>query len=97
MLKLAPPAFADTLRDLFEASGWDAIDRLIVEPEFGPPVNWAAMTRLGRLDEAVATLRAGYEQRSPQVIQSIKANPMLDPLRDRPDFQELLEDMGLDD
>ena len=97
-LNLVPSPVADTLKHAFEASGWDGIDRLIVDREVGPPWFQAlAMTRLGRLDEAVTALRAAYELRSPRMIITVKTEPMLDPLRDRLDFQELLEDMGLAD
>ena len=98
MLYLVLPKTADTLKNTLEASGWAGIDRWIADGGVRNPVGQArARTRLGRLDEAVATLRGEYERKSPRLIGTIKAEPMFDPLRDRPDFKQLLEDMGLAD
>ena len=88
----------DTLRNVFEASGWDGIARQVLEVAPEPErFRAVALTHLGRHEEAVATLRAGYEARSSIVVASIKSDPRFDPLRGRPDFRALLEDMDLVD
>lgn len=53
------------------------------------------LAQLGDLDEAMASLNAGWEARDSGLIAAF-SEPMLDPLRKREDFSRLLSDIGFD-
>lgn len=91
------PEAERAVREAYQTSGWEGVDRMILDYEFSPLSRAQALIRLGRHDEAVAVLRTGYEDRTVPVIQSMKTNPLFDPLRGREDFQAILADMGLAD
>lgn len=50
---------------------------------------------LGEQDEAWAMLERAFDLRSPWLVHLMR-NPIFDPLRDDPRFQDLLEKMGLE-
>lgn len=51
-------------------------------------------TALGEKDKAFAELNKSYENREISLIQGLKVDPRLDPLRDDPRFQDLLKKIG---
>lgn len=57
-----------------------------------PPMAWIAIG-LGDLEGALEKLRQGYEEGSPQMIY-LKSDPIYDPLRERPEFAELMRRMN---
>ena len=52
-------------------------------------------TGLGDNDQAFEWLESAYQERDVQLI-SIKVDPVWDPLRSDPRFQDLLKKMGLE-
>ena len=50
-------------------------------------------TLIGETDEAFAWLERGYREHDSLIVQ-LKANPLLDPLRADPRFQDLLRRIG---
>ena len=52
------------------------------------------LTGLGQHDEALQWLSRALEQRSPSLV-SLAVHPWHDPIRDRPEFQDIVRDLGL--
>ena len=64
--------------------------------KFVNPVHLAYIhISLGEYDEALLLLEQAYEQGSFSLLYTIKSAPRLNPLRDDPRFQDLLQRMGL--
>jgi tetratricopeptide (TPR) repeat protein len=79
-------------------SGWNGSMRAFAEAaartERFPPIGIAgAFTMAGETDEAFTWLERGYRARDPGMI-TLKANPLLDPLRPDPRFDDLLRRIG---
>ena len=60
---------------------------------YSPVAIAVAYTWLGEVDQAIAWLERAYEARE-AVLYSLKANPLADPLRSDPRFQDLLRRIG---
>ena len=52
-----------------------------------------AYARIGQVEQALAWLEAGYRQRAPG-LSGLKVDPLFDPLRGNPRFQDLLGRMN---
>jgi TolB-like protein len=82
------------IRDSFERGGWEGYLRFRIR-DFDADHNEGARiyAQLGEKDKAFAALNTAYENRE-FGIQSIKVDPLLDPLRDDLRFGELLRKVG---
>jgi hypothetical protein len=64
-------------------------------PEFDlPPILSVAYVGLGDKDKALAWLERGYQEHS-NAMTALKVDPMYDPLRGDPRFQDLIRRVGL--
>jgi tetratricopeptide (TPR) repeat protein len=72
------------LRKLEAMSGTQALDPVLMA---------RAYTGMGNNDAALSALEKGYAQRS-NLLTALKVEPVYDPLRDDPRFQELLRRVG---
>jgi hypothetical protein len=68
---------------------WNRQSRSDAAPSFA-----AAYTCMNNQDEALAILQKGYEEHS-NALTSLKVDPIYDPLRSDPRFQDLLRRVGL--
>ena len=95
---------ASSIRDSFEKGGWEGylryeINRVKPRPDSGERfrgVRHELATRyaqLGENDKAFEALNDAYQNRE-FTLPKIKVDPLLDPLRDDPRFQELLRKIG---
>jgi TolB-like protein/Tfp pilus assembly protein PilF len=93
------PQRAAGIRDSFERGGWEGYLRFAIkESEIegdrrGFYVAARPYAELGEKDKAFAALNSAYQNRESEML-PIKVDPLLDPLRDDPRFQELLKKMG---
>lgn len=98
-------ASAASIRESFEKGGWEAylryeITRVKPRPNSGERFRGVRndlatkYAQLGEKDKAFEALNDAYENRE-FTMRWIKVNPLLDPLRDDPRFQELLKKVGL--
>ena len=63
------------------------------ETRYVPPTELALIhAALGDIQQAMAELERGYQQRSNEMV-SLKVEPMFDPLRADPRFQKIIADM----
>ena len=91
---------ADAIAGRFAGAGLDAALKDLVEFTSGKDMGIHAETRarfyvlLRRPDEAIKSLETAVESRVFDVIY-IGVDPIFDPIRQRPEFQKLLEDVGL--
>jgi serine/threonine protein kinase/TolB-like protein len=90
------PQKAALLRENFAKSGWNGYLRLVTA-ENSPleENNWVvarAYVELGEKDKAFAELNKAYESR--RSVTWLKVDPLFDPLRSDPRFQELLKKIG---
>lgn len=90
---------ARSLREGYAAAGWQGVARVVLRQKNGILVRdrIGALITLGRLDEAMAALRAGFESRAPTVILAGISYPGFEALRDRADFHALMRDVGLEE
>jgi tetratricopeptide (TPR) repeat protein len=86
--------FAASIRESFVKDGWEGYLRNMTGPgaeeSFARAPYYAA---LGEKDEAFTVLNDAFERRS-FVLVNIKVNPLLDPLRDDPRYDELVKKIG---
>jgi len=95
------PGIVDVLARAYAEAGRrsDAL-RLLAELRKGKQAGAAgglvnAYVGLHEYDQAFAALAVAYEEKS-NILQWLKVNPLLDPLRDDPRFKDLLHRVGLD-
>jgi TolB-like protein/Tfp pilus assembly protein PilF len=90
---------ATGIRESFEKGGWKGYLQF-VSREFETQADRRGFynaakiyAELGEKDKALSALQTAYEKRESDLL-PIKVDPLLDPLRDDPRFQELLKKIG---
>jgi tetratricopeptide (TPR) repeat protein len=85
------------IRESFERGGWEGYQRFAIREFEGDRRGFYAASRdyadLGEKDKAFAALNTAYENRESDLLW-VKVDPLLDPLRNDPRFQELLKKIG---
>ncbi len=87
---------AKIMRESFAKGGWQGFLR-VMTAENHEIDSFTVMTfqaELGEIDKAFAVLNKAYEDRQSS-LQSLKVEPLLDPLRNDPRFAELMRRVGL--
>jgi uncharacterized protein HemY len=95
------PAQLDELRDAFAKSGWQAYWRKQLgmmqeraRTEYVPPYVFAEYyIRLGETDSAFQAIEKSYEEHGDAPLE-IRVEPLLDPVRLDPRFQQFLRRSG---
>ena len=90
----ASPGEIRAIQSEYEKVGWPGVLRIMTSPG-GVDMNIAeAYAQLGDKDKAFEKLERAFQDRKLMLI-LIKRNPRLDPLRNDPRFDSLLERIGL--
>ena len=88
---------AALMRDSFAKGGWEGFLRYVTEDRRATRTFYSVAAfhaALGEKDKAFAALNKSYEDREAPLTR-LNIDPLLDPLRDDPRFQELLRRVGL--
>jgi TolB-like protein/Tfp pilus assembly protein PilF len=90
---------ADRIREVFAKEGWNGYLRYLTG-ENRPPTTTsyaraAAYVGLGEKEKAFEALNASYENHEITLLQLVKNDPRLDPLRSDPRFADILRRVGL--
>jgi hypothetical protein len=81
------------MREIFAKNGWEGFCEKV---RFDHYSNATFFVELGEKDKAFEALNKAYENRIYTFhMVRLKVDPLLDPLRDDPRFQELLRRVGL--
>lgn len=92
------PRSAALIKESFAKGGWEGFNRYIVgeQRQANLPSYFLAVafTALGEKDKAFDALNKSYENHEISLIQFLKGDQRLDPLRDDPRFHDLMKRIG---
>jgi serine/threonine protein kinase/tetratricopeptide (TPR) repeat protein len=98
----APPGDVAEFKETYAASGWrgvwlkrrELVEKGAVNKPVSPYFIAVIYVRLGDHDKSLEWLRKAYDRHSEHLV-TLKVDPLLDPLRSDPRFQDLQRRMGL--
>ena len=91
---------AALMRESFAKGGWEGFERFLIGEKRPSAIHFyhmaVAFTALGEKEKALEALYKSYENHEISLVQSLNNDERLDPLRDDPQFHDLMKRVGFE-